>query len=789
MSYPVADNEMNEAVAVSGGTTFDIKKFIFKLLRFLPWIILSLLLSYFIVTIYLRYTPQVHKISAHVLIKDNEESSPDYNVLRELGVMPGSKEVQNQIDIIESYALISGIVDSLDLQLKLISVGRIGSTSLYGSKSPVYIHTVKTAGTKSSPASCNLILYDNRFSLSQNNKTNYYHYGDTFLLSGLKLYFLRNPLVKIDPKGYTFLIQDTASVASAMRSSVDVEKLHEMGGIVEISMLDEVPERAINIINKLVEAYNTAGVTDKNVVGNKTSNFLKERVDTVAKELDNLEIQAETFKRTNKISDITAAGNQYIAQSTVYDNQRVAQLGEIKLLESLQEYINNAGGFADIIPSDNGLKEQTLQTLITQYNSAVLNYQDQSKISTEKDPVVARLKNDITQLKTNILKNIESIRNGYQTNLNQVESQYDNFEGLLSSLPEKERELLKLKRQISVKEQLYLYLLQKKEETELSLVSNINNTRVVDSAFDQGIVLPKASQIKTLALLLGILIPVALMLLLDFFNNKITDKKEIEEGTSVPIAGELSYNKKMKKVIVNARSRSVVAEQFRLIRTNLQYIAGDAKSKTILVTSFMSGEGKSFVSINLAGSLSVGEAKVLLIEMDLRKPKLSDYLEIKNEYGLTDYIVKDIPFAQIIKKINALQNVDLITSGPIPPNPTELMMHPRMGKLLAYAKENYDYVVIDSSPVGLVADTFTIGRSVDLTLFILRHKYSYKTTLKYISDLYVQKKLNRLNIIVNGIKESRGLGYAYGYGYGYSYGYGYGYRSSADYYSGDDGKN
>lgn len=781
MSYPVGDSESSEIVAVST-TQFDIKKFVFKLVRFLPWIALSILVSYLGVLVYLRYTPKLHRVSAHLLIKDDEESSPDYNVLRELGVMPGSKEVQNQIDILESYELVSGIVDSLNLQMKFILEGHISSSSFYGEKSPIYFHRIRSDSEQIIPAQYKVFLFNNKFSIVDKGKTDYHNYGDTFELSGMKIFLLRNDKVKIDSKGYILLVQDTHSVAVGLKAGIDVQKLHDMGGIVEISILDQDPERGIDIVNKLVEAYNTAGLVDKNTVGHKTSSFLKERVDTVSKELDNLEIQAEAFKRDNKIIDITSAGSEYLNQSMTYDAKQVEQMGEIKLLESLESYISNSKNFEDIIPSNYGLQEATLVKLIDQYNTAVEKLQSQSKISTDKDPTVARLKVSLAETRQNILKNIASIKTGYNTNLAQIQSKKGSFENLISGLPEKERELVKLKRQIGVKEQLYLYLLEKKEETELSLVSTINNTRVVDSAFDQGIVLPKSSQIKTVALLIGIIFPIALMLLLDFFNNKITDRKEIDSATKVPIIGELSYNKKMRNVVINSKSRSAIAEQFRLIRSNLQYIADDKKSKKILVTSFMSGEGKSFVSINLAAALATGGSKVLLIEMDLRKPKLKEYLDLKVTNGLTDFIINKTPLTQLIINIPLMPAVDIITSGPIPPNPSELMSHPQMEILLAYAEQNYDYVVIDSSPVGLVADAFTVGRKVDISLFILRHKYSYKTTLKYLEDLSNDKKLNRLNIIVNSIKATRGLGYAYGYGYGYSYGYGYGYHTGTSYY-------
>ncbi len=782
MSYPVTENESTDIIAATGAQ-FDVKKFIYKLIGFLPWIILSVMLAYAVAKIYLRYTPQVHRVSANLLIKDNQETSPENTILRGLGVMPGSKELQDQIDILESYELAESVVDSLDLQFTILSQGRIASSVLYGKNAPFLIHTIKGDTANLLPGSYLMLLAPDKFTLQDGDKQTEHRYNDTFLLSGKRVIVTLNELVKTENSWYNLNITNKRTVALAISAAITVTKLHEMSGILEIAMLDQSPQRAIDIINTLIEAFNTASLNDKKIVGNKASQFLAERVSGVSDELDELEIRAEEFKRVNKIDDISTQGSFYLSQALEYDKQQGEQSGELELLSSLEKFIDGSKNYTDVIPSQYGLAEPTLLSLITQYNEAVLNYQEQLKISTQKDPILGRLKNQLSDLKSNILKNIESIRQSFLIKLNQAQGKRKGFESQFNAFPEKEREYLKLKRQIGVKEQLYLYLLQKKEETELSLVSTINDSRIVESAFDKGIVLPKADQVIMFCLLLGLIIPIVIMMLIDFFSNKIADRKEIEQGTNVPILGELAFNAGLKNRIIHSTSRSSLAEQFRLIGTNLQYIAPDKTCKSILVTSFMSGEGKSFVSVNLASSLAAGNAKVLLIEMDLRKPKLLKYLNTQPSLGFTDYIINNIPFDKLITRAENLPNVDVITCGPVPPNPTELLMHNRVKALFDFARENYNYIVIDSPPVGLVADVFLISKYVDITLFILRHKYSFKTTIQYIERLYAEQKLNALNIVVNGITDNAGLGY--GYGYGYAYGYGYGYHYGSGYYPDD----
>jgi len=774
MSYPVV-NQDNEFVV--SGNQFDIKKFILKLVSFLPWIIISVIVANSIARLYLRYTPKVHKVSAYVLIKEDEESSSDYKILKELGVMPGSREVQDQMNILQSFELSRGVVDSLGLQLRWIAEGRIASSQLYGKGLPLTFNMIKGDTAQLTTGNHRIFVYDDRFLIQTGNEKVYHRYNDTFKFAGRLFYALRNENIKPDKEGYNLVVADRNAVAKDIRAKIQVQKLTDMGNIIEIATVDEIADRAIDVINKLVDLYNGAGLKDKNVVGYRTISFLKERIDTVSSELDQIESKVEAYKRNSRVIDFSVAGNEYLNQSLSFDNSIVEQQGKLKLLEALESYMLSSKNYTDVIPTNLSVEGTALDKLIADYNQAVLQFQSQSKISTEKDPTLIRLRNSIIELKASLIKQLQSLKNGYQQKLQQLQNSHNEFDAKLASIPQKERELLKLKRQSSVKETLYLFLLQKKEETELSLASNINNTRVVDSAFDQGVVKPNGAQINSFAMFAGILIPILIMIILDFFDNKIQDRKQIESGTKIPIIGELSFAKNMTKSVLHSKSRGVLAEQFRLIRANLQYV-GDADNsvKKILVTSFMSGEGKSFTSLNLAGSLSNSSTKVLLIELDLRKPKLSKYLNLKRNQGITEYIVNNnIKEEDIIFQVEEMDNVDVITSGAIPPNPTELLMSARLGKLFSWAEKNYDYIIIDSSPVGLVADGFLIDKHVDMCLFILRHKYSMKTTIAYIDKLGKEKKFKRVGIIVNGIKEKGNIGQ--GYTYGYSYGYGYGYSS------------
>lgn len=778
MSYPITDNE-NTNVIGAQAAQFDLKKFLYKLIGFLPFIILSLLIAYGCARLYLRWTPSQHRVSANLLIKDDNETSPDYTILRELGVMPGSKEVQNQIDILQSYELAETVVDSLNLQVKIYTQARIASSYLYGSMSPVVIRPLSYDTTSYKPENYRLYVYDDRFTLESEKSDGNpltYQYDTEIKLGGKTVLISRNIDIKANESGYSLEITPKRTAVMAVRNALTVVKLHDMGGILSIAMLDVSPLRAIDIINAVMDAFNAAALKDKNLAGVRTAKFVSDRVDSVARELDALEYKAELFKKTNRINDIGAAGTIYLNEALSYDKAGAEQRGALQLLNGLEQSIKNAKEFTEVIPAYNGINEATLSSLINDYNNNVLAYQEQRKISTAKDPVLGKQVEKLGYLRDNIFKNIKSIREGYTTNLTQLGTRQNNFEGLLATYPEKEREYIKLRRQISVKESLYMYLLQKKEETELALVSTINDSRVVDPALDNGVVLPKTGQVMLFSMMLGLIVPIGVIMLLDMFNNKISDRKEIEDNCRIPIVGELSFSKNLKNAVIHSLSRSTVAEQFRLIGTNIRFIAPDKNSKVIVVSSFMSGEGKSFVSINLASSLSIGNAKVLLIEMDLRKPNIRKQLKLQQSLGITDYIINNKSPEEVISQTEALPNVDIITSGPIPPNPSELLMHEKVGELMGWARENYQYIIVDSPPVGLVADVFLYSQFSDLTLFIIRHKYSYRTTLKFVERLSQEKKVPRVHLVVNSIHDAGGFRYGYNYGYGCGYGYGYGYN-------------
>ena len=770
MSYPLGIQEQETSIQqpISSGNTFDIKKIAYKVVGVLPWIIIGLFLATIAVKLYLRYTPTENKIAAYLLIKKEDEANVDYKVLKELGVVQSVNDILNQIDILKSYTLLERVVDSLKLNIHIRQQGRVTKSQLYGDDVP-FTFKITQANEKFSPHSYQLHLSRDGYSINGFDVNKTFKWGDTLDIEYGKLVLERNPQVKISSEPYLLDFNTKHNEAGDLRGSLKVELTNDKGGgIVEISMQDQLVDRAIEILNTLITTFNNADLADKNVVTFKTVEFLSARIDSVNKELQKIESAAEEFKKNNRITDISIQGGIFQNQAMNIDGQRVKEYTQYKVLEALESYMSNFKGTNEIIPSSMGISEQALISLILQHNNLVAEKQNLEKISASSDPHLLDKTKQIFDIRENILRNIRILKKAFAQTVADLETNYNSLESRIGSLPEKERILLSLKRLASVKEELYVYLLKKKEETQLLLASSINNTRVIDYATDLGPVKPNKSQIKLLAYLIGIVIPAGIFILKDFLNNKIVAKNEIET-IPVPIVGELSSLKRKKSYLVDIKSKNPIAEQFRLLRTNLYFAAPNKQVKTIMVSSFMSGEGKSFVSLNLANALSVTGAKTIILEFDLRNPNFSKAIHVNNDAGLSNYLSSyEVSLQDVLQNVEEMNNTAIITAGTIPPNPAELLLNNRTTDLFNNLKTNYDYIIIDTAPVGLVTDALLLEKYTDLTLFVIRHKFTLKAILPYIEKMSLDKKFRQMGLVVNGIKKDGSYGFSFGFGYSYS---------------------
>jgi tyrosine-protein kinase Etk/Wzc len=455
--------------------------------------------------------------------------------------------------------------------------------------------------------------------------------------------------------------------------------------------------------------------------------------------------------------------------------QKSQNIYQINLLDLVEKSVKNYNGREEIVANANGLTDPVFTAQITAYNTLVEQKQSIFTTGTQNDVRLPSINDQLAQARNNILKNVGNIRKQFTANASFLNTHSGKFSNKFAGLPEKEKQYIELNRKLTVQENLYTFLLQKKEDTQLQFVSaDVVRSRTVDDVLTKGLVEPVALFVYAKYIAIGVFTPCFIIFLTIFFNSKISTKKEVEDGTTAPILGELSLSPLLDTpVAITVKNRSALAEQFRAIRTNLSYISTNVQ-QVFVVTSSISGEGKSFVSLNMANSLAIMDKKVVLLELDLRKPMLSKKLGVTRDVGISQYLINDkMKPEEIIFELTEYPNLSLINSGPIPPNPGELITRDRMAELISYLRENFDYVIMDTPPVGLVADAISLGQLADTSIFVIRHNYSYRSALQLLNDLKKNNKLPNLSLIINGIETQKGYGYGYGYG-GYGYG-GYGY--------------
>jgi capsular exopolysaccharide synthesis family protein len=535
-----------------------------------------------------------------------------------------------------------------------------------------------------------------------------------------------------------------------------------------LSMVGNIPQRSIDIISKVIAVYNIEAVKDKNSTGEKTLEFIDERIDLLTEQLADVEKGVQTYKEKEGIT-IDAASNIGVIVGRMSDySQQLDQLEIQKtILTYLEEYVNDKNKKYELIPSNIGAESGMLSSLVLRLNEIIQERKRLLQTLTLNHPSVTILDDEIASLRFNIKENIKNIKRDIEISLRKLKVRSKEFEVQLNETPRKERELLEIKRQQFIKENLFLFLLQKREETAISLAATSATARVIDlpSLSSNQAVYPKKTPIRAGAVAAGLLLALVIIILKEFLNDDIQSEEDIKEVTQVPVLGVISESTKDAKIVVTKSSRSAIAEMFRLLRTNLQFTLAGEPHKTMLVTSSVSGEGKSFICINLGMSFALSGKKVLVIGLDLRKPKMASYL-VENipTKGISSYMIDAATKDEIINIYEGNDNFHFIASGPIPPNPSELIMNGRLESLIEELKKEYDVIIIDTPPVGLVTDSLLL-KSVNASLYITRFGYTKKGQLQLIDKLYKEGKFNNPTIVLNGMK--RGKGYGYGYGYGY----------------------
>ncbi|WKN32551.1 polysaccharide biosynthesis tyrosine autokinase [Porifericola rhodea] len=754
----------------------DLKALIRKYLRYWHWFAIGLIFSVGAAFLYLRYTTPEYNISGTILIKDDEKgpSFSSEELFAELDIFQTSKNLENEIEILRSKSLMQRVLGELGLQTSYFVKGRIRDVEVYGKNAPVKA-IISQLDSSAYEKSIVIRTRGNNFELEEEDEAGNINVFPYKLGQQVERPYATFTLVgqpnMLEEKEIIIQFHDLRILARDYVEKLSVNPVNKDASVLQLSMVDAVPSKAEDILGRLIEVYNREAVEDKNQMAANTISFIDERLSYLTTELSDVEKDVELYKRRNELTNVSSEAELYLEQASEY-NKQIAELSiQIDVLSSIESYIVNEENEFELVPSSLSIEDATLLGLITKFNELLLERVKILRNTQPNHPMVQSIDEQLANLRINIEENLKNIRRGLEITLKNLQANSGRFESRIRQVPLMERELLEINRQQSIKQELYLFLLQKREEAALSQASTIANSRTIDPPqADEIPVNPKKKIVLLIALMLGIGFPFSIVYVKEMLNDKVSEQRDVEKITATPILGEVMHSEVKDALVVAEDKHAPITEMFRLIRANLHFATLGKENKVILITSSRSGEGKTFFSINLGASLALSGKKVIILSFDLRKPRLMQDLRLKNNLGISNYLVsEDLSVDSLVQAVPEVPGLYALGSGPIPPNPAELMMGVKVQRLIDTLKKQYDHIILDSPPVGQVADAFNLAPYIDSTLYIVRYNYTFKEQLVIAEDIYQQKKLNHPMLVLNDAKKRNGSTYGYGYGYGYGH--------------------
>ncbi|WP_439882577.1 GumC family protein [Pontibacter sp. MBLB2868] len=718
----------------------------------------------------LFYTVPQYSISSTMLLKDGE-SDTEAGGLGELGMLKSSKNINNEIEVLTSATLMQRVVSELGLSISYFVEGPVKDVEIYGKDVPIKVIVSSFDTAAYGKVIAVYLKTANVYEIEEEaGRRMIYRFGQQVTRPYGRFTVVTAPGTSSAEMPATHKIKvvfhDIRNIAKHYNYGLMVYPKREEASVLQISLVDPIPEKGRNIINKLVEVYSREAIEDKNLKAASTIEFLDERIKYLTNELTDVEKDVEQYKRNNELTDVGTQASQYLEQASEYNSRLSEWSIQISILESIEEYMRSSSNQYKMVPSTLSIQDPTLTGLIGKFNELQLERERLLRNAFPDNPLVKNIDEQLKDLRGNIIENLRNIKKGLIITSNNLRANSGQYQTKISKVPSMERELLEINRQQAIKQNLYQYLLQKREEAALSLAANISNSRIIDPAIATDYpISPNKQTIYLMSVLLGLSVPFAGIFLKDILNDKVQTQRDVEQLTDTPILGDITHND-FETLVVTAGKRTPIVEMFRLIRAKLQFAAVDRENKTMLVTSSMSGEGKTFFSINLAATLALTGKKVVVLELDLRNPNVSKELGLTKGPGISDYLISnELSIADIIKPLEEPAGMFVVSSGPIPPDPAELMMSQKLADFIRELKHSFDHIVIDTAPVGQVADAFSLSSIVDSTIYVVRYNYTSKKQLKIVDDINKNRELKHLMIVMNDAKMMNGSYYGYGYGY------------------------
>lgn len=792
------DNNMSEL----DEEKVNYQELLFKYIIHWPWFVASVLACLVGAWMYLHFQTPVYQVSASIMIKDDKKSgsgnAADIESLGLGGMITSAQSIDNEIEVLRSKTILKEVINNLELYITYYDEDEFPKKELYKT-SPVVVNlTAQEADNLSDVAFVNMKLapeggLDVNLRVGVNDYNKHFDKLPAVLPTdaGTFGFTLRDSLSNGRVEGQntirniSAIVNQPFVVAKGYQGVLNIAPTSKTTSVAVVSLMNTNIQRGQDFINKLMEMYNRNTNNDKNEVAEKTKEFINERIKIIDEELGSTEDKLEAFKRNAGLTNIGSDAQLAVEGNAEYERKRVENGTQINLIRDLTKYINNPSNEYEVLPANIGLSDNGLTTQIDRYNELIFERKRLLRTSTENNPMIVNLDTSIRAMKANVQAAIDGTLQGLLIVKADLDREASRFSRRISDAPGQERQYVSIARQQEIKAGLYLMLLQKREENAITLAATANNAKIIDEPVAEGgPVSPKPKMIYMIALVVGVGLPVGVIFLLGLTKFKIEGRGDVEKLTSLPIVGDVPLtDEKTGPIAVFENQNTLMSETFRNVRTNLQFMF-KSDQKVILVTSTVSGEGKSFISSNLAISLSLLGKKVVIVGLDIRKPGLNKVFNIpRKELGITQYLSNpERNLMDFVQASDVSRNLYILPSGTVPPNPTELLARDSLDKAVETLRKNFDYVILDTAPVGMVTDTLLIGRVADLSVYVCRADYTRKAEFTLINELADSNKLPNLCTVINGLdlqKKKYGYYYGYGkygkyYGYGKRYGYGYG---------------
>lgn len=741
----------------------DIRALLFKYLKKWYWFVISICICCAVAFVYLKRTLPKYSVQTSILLRDDKVNNPlsQLALLEGFGGSSASKEVEDEIQILTTKTIMSQVIKSLNIETEYYAKSGINKYAELYPVSPIKLIVPPAFNDTLSRV---LSMEIKRAKKGYKIKFEAGQHEENFIIDKLSGP-INTPygvlqLVEVEPikenVKYQIITYPNRVLTERYSASINVAPVNKKSNAINISTTSATPAKSKIVLNKLVDLYNQDVVNDKNLVGVNTADFIDQQIILIEQELSEIEVDVEKYKKDNNLTDISSEAELFLKSIGEYDKKLAEIETQINLIEYIEKHVKSNKNQYSFIPANLGIEDNSLVILIKEYNDALLERMKLLRTTNEQNPVISQIENMLAVVQSSIITSIKSILDGLNIAKNDLLVKDSQFAAKIKNIPTQEREYIELKRRQEVTQTLYVYLLQKRKENELSLATTIPPAKTLDTAYSSlAPVSPRRMIILFIALCIGGFIPLAVIYLVDLLNNKIQDKKEYQRLVHAPFIGSIGINKTTNPIVIKEGKVTPIIEMFRQLRTNLQFMINGKKQPVILVTSSVSGEGKSFISINLALSLTLMKKKVALLGLDIRNPMLGEYLQMsKNNIGITTYLSDtEIKLDEIVSESPITPNLFVLQSGPVPPNPTELLMSPRLEELIEGLKKMVDYVIIDSAPVGVVSDTYQLNRVVDTTVFVSRQNYTSREIASLINDIYRSNRLNNMSVVLNGTNE------------------------------------